>query len=76
VYVAFSSVRIRYACAGESTIHHAVPKRGEMQDSLIEMFAWLFVKTEDEIVAEAEVAALHSMFLVEDPRPEPASSNG
>jgi hypothetical protein len=47
-----------------------------MQDSVIEMLAWLFVKTDDEILAEAEVAALHSMFLAEDPRPERASSNG
>jgi hypothetical protein len=41
-----------------------------MEDPMVEMFAWLFVKTEEEIIAEAEVAALHSMFLVEDPRPE------
>jgi hypothetical protein len=47
-----------------------------MQDSVIEMLAWLFVKTDDEILVEAEVAALHSMFLAEDPRPERASSNG
>jgi hypothetical protein len=47
-----------------------------MQDSVVEMLAWLFVKTEDEILVEAEVAALHSMFLAEDPRPERASSNG
>ena len=41
-----------------------------MEDPLVEMFAWLFAKTEEEIMEEAEVAALHSMFLVEDPRPE------
>ena len=46
-----------------------------MQDSLVEMFAWLLVKTEEEIVAEAEVAALHSMLLAEDPRPERASNH-
>jgi hypothetical protein len=43
-----------------------------MEDSVVEMLAWLFVKTEEEIVDEAEVAALRSMFLVEDPRPERA----
>ena len=41
-----------------------------MEDPLVEVLAWLFVKTEEEIMAEAEVAALHSMFLAEDPRPE------
>lgn len=44
-----------------------------MEDPMVEMFAWLFVKTEEEIMAEAEVAALHSMFLAEDPRPERAA---
>jgi hypothetical protein len=43
-----------------------------MDDQLVEMLAWLFVKTEEEILIEAEVAALHSMLLVEDPRPERA----
>ena len=51
-------------------------KRGKMQDSLVEMLAWLFVKTEEEILAEAEVAALRSMLLAEDPRPERARNNG
>ena len=41
-----------------------------MDDSLYEALAWLFVKTEEEIVAEAEIAVLHSMLLPEDPRPE------
>lgn len=45
-----------------------------MDDSLDEMLAWLFEKTEEEIVAEAEIAALHSMFLAEDPRPERAGN--
>jgi hypothetical protein len=43
-----------------------------MEDTVVEMLSWLFVKTEDEILAEAEVAALHSMFLAVDPRPERA----
>jgi hypothetical protein len=43
-----------------------------MDDQLVEMLAWLFVKTEEEILMEAEVAALHAMLLVEDPRPEHA----
>ena len=47
-----------------------------MEDSLYEVLAWLFVKTEEEIVVEAEIAALHSMLLVEDPRPELSGNNG
>lgn len=47
-----------------------------MDDPLVEMFAWLFVKTDEEIVAEVEVAALHSMFIAEDTRPERACNNG
>jgi hypothetical protein len=43
-----------------------------MEDPIVEMFAWIFVKSEEEIVADAEVAALHSMLLAEDPRPERA----
>jgi hypothetical protein len=43
-----------------------------MKESLEEMLAWLFEKTEEEIVAEAEIAALHSIFLAQDPRPERA----
>ena len=46
-----------------------------MKDSFVEMLEWLFVKTEEEIVAEAEISALHSMFLAEDPRPERAGNN-
>jgi hypothetical protein len=40
-----------------------------MEDPLVEMIAWLFTKTEEEILAEAEIAALHSMIQLEDPRP-------
>lgn len=47
-----------------------------MEDSVVEMLAWLFVKTEEEIIADAEIAALHSMLLPEDPRPEPAGNHG
>jgi hypothetical protein len=47
-----------------------------MDDSLFEALAWLFVKTEEEIVAEAEIVALHSMLLAEDPRPELSGNNG
>ena len=46
-----------------------------MKDSFVEMLEWLFVKTEEEIAAEAEIAALSSMFLIEDPRPERAGNN-
>ena len=42
----------------------------------MESLTWLFVKTDEEILAEAEVSALHSMFLAEDTRPELASNNG
>ena len=41
-----------------------------MEDTVIDMLAWLLEKTEEDIVAEVEVATLNSMFLVEDPRPE------
>jgi hypothetical protein len=47
-----------------------------MEDPLVEMLAWLLVKTEEEVVAEAEVAALHSMLLAEDPRPERGGNKG
>lgn len=47
-----------------------------MEHSLAEMIVWLFVKTEEEILAEAEVTALHSIFLLEDPRPARAGQNG
>jgi hypothetical protein len=49
-------------------------ERGQMEDSLLENLAWLLVKTEEEIVTEAEVAALRSMLLAEDPRPERAGN--
>jgi len=41
-----------------------------MEDSLVEMLAWVLTKTDEEILAEIEVAALNSMLLAEDPRPE------
>lgn len=41
-----------------------------MDDPIVEGLAWLFEKTDEEILVEAEVAALHSMFLVEDTRTE------
>jgi hypothetical protein len=47
-----------------------------MEDSVVEMLAWLFVKTEEEIMAEAEVTALHAMLLPEDPRPDGAGNHG
>jgi hypothetical protein len=46
-----------------------------VEDQFIEMLAWLFIKTEEEILAEAEVAALYSMLHGEDPRPERAGNN-
>ena len=46
-----------------------------MEDPVVEMLAWLFVKTEEEIQAEAEVAILHSMLTAEDPRPERFGNN-
>jgi hypothetical protein len=47
-----------------------------MEDPVIEMLEWLFVKTDEEIIAEAEVAVLHSIFLHEDTRPERGGNNG
>jgi hypothetical protein len=41
-----------------------------MEDPTVEMLAWLFVKTEEEFIEEAEVAALYSMLIAPDPRPE------
>lgn len=53
------------------------PQEGtKMEDSLFEDLAWLFEKTDEEIVAEAEIAALHSMFLAEDPRTELSGNIG
>jgi hypothetical protein len=60
----------------ESILLVLIPKRGRMEDSLVELLAWIFVKTEEEILVEAEVAALRSMLLAEDPRPERAGNNG
>ena len=47
-------------------------KRGHTDDSLVDSLAWLFIKTDEEILAEAEIAVLHSMLLAEDSRPESA----
>ena len=47
-----------------------------VEDPVIEMLEWLFVCTEEEIIAEAEIAALHSMLLHEDTRPEPNGNKG
>jgi hypothetical protein len=44
-----------------------------MEDSVVEMLAWLFEKTEEEIVAEVEVEALYSMLFADDPRPARAA---
>jgi hypothetical protein len=41
-----------------------------MQDPLVEILSWLFTKSDEEVLVEAEVAALNSMYLAEDPRPE------
>jgi hypothetical protein len=60
----------------EKRSHLAIAKRGTMEDQLVEMLAWLFTKTEEEILAEAEVAALYSMLHGEDPRPERAGNSG
>jgi hypothetical protein len=46
-----------------------------MDDPLVESLTWLFVKTDEEILDEAEVAALHSIFLAEDTRPESVGNN-
>ena len=45
-----------------------------MEEPLVEMLNWLFVKTDEEVLVEAEVAALHSMLLAEDPRSEHTSA--
>ncbi len=41
-----------------------------MKEPLVEMLAWLFSKTEEELIVEAEIAAITSMYLAEDPRPD------
>jgi len=63
---------IRGTYPGETAQVSQSRKGGTMEDHLVEMLSWLFVKTEEEILAEAEIAALHSMLLAEDPRPERA----
>ena len=54
----------------ESARIAAVTERESMEDPVVEMLTWLFVKTEEEIITEAEIAALHSLLLHEDTRPE------
>ena len=46
-----------------------------MEDTAVEMLNWLLVKTDEDILVDAEVAALYSMLIPRDPRPEPVSSN-
>jgi hypothetical protein len=58
-----------------STIQNAVPKRGKMEDPVVEMLAWLFVKTDEELAEEAELSVLYSMLVAPDPRPERTSTN-
>jgi hypothetical protein len=41
-----------------------------MEDTVVEMLNWIFEKTEEEILVDAEVAALYSMLIPRDPRPE------
>jgi hypothetical protein len=53
----------------------SLKKGGRMEDPIVEMLAWLLVKPEEEILAEAEVAILRSLYIAEDPRPERAGSN-
>ena len=45
-----------------------------MEDPHLEMLAWLFIKTDEEILDEAEIDALNSMLLGEDPRAEAGNS--
>jgi len=58
-----------YVYAEGTTGGHSMNKRGHMDDPLVESLAWLFIKTDEEILAEAEIAVLHSMLLAEDTRP-------
>lgn len=47
-----------------------------MEDTVVvEMLKWLLVKTDEDILVDAEVAALYSMLVPRDPRPDPVSSN-
>jgi len=41
-----------------------------VDESELEMLEWLFVKTDEQILEEAEIALLNSMILAEDPRTE------
>jgi len=45
-------------------------ENGKADDPALEALAWLFVKTDEEILEEAEVAFLNSMFHAQDPRTE------
>jgi hypothetical protein len=44
-------------------------------DELLEMLAELFTKTDEEVLADAEIASLHTMLVPVDPRPERANRN-
>ena len=46
-----------------------------MEDPVVDMLAWLFVKTDEDFLEEVEVAALYSMLIAPDPRPERTSTN-
>ena len=45
-------------------------ENGRVEESELEMLEWLFIKTDEEILEEAEIAFLNSMILAEDPRTE------
>ena len=47
-----------------------------MEDTVIEMLNWIFVKTDEDILVDAEVAVLYSMLIPRDPRPEQIEHNG
>jgi hypothetical protein len=53
---------------------HSFEER-KMEDPVIEMLEWLFTKTEEEVIIEAEIAVLYSIFLHEDTRPERGGGN-
>lgn len=46
-----------------------------MEDTVVEMLNWLFVKTDEDVLVDAEVAALYSMLIPRDPREERISEN-
>jgi hypothetical protein len=54
-------------------LYMAQSENRKAEDSVLEMLAWLFVKSDEEILDEAEIALLNSMFLAEDPRAEARS---